>query len=426
MRILVLLAASAAALEYCNQDGECETIRKTSNGSVHLDDGCLGGETISLESLANTGLKELRYMKRHTSPRKAPGASMGAKFRNFRRKVLEMRWDDGSREGVYSGTIDAMGRTSTLSYSGHAFLFLDPDTREVIIKFTMEAGNNLYLVPPHPDDQAALDSADWQEAQEEVAFMRKYEEENGVPWLAYYGREKPHLNMWPADFVGQTHVVSSDAGYHDGPGSLQPGPLALSLQVISHNPQGPRVFLVRELLSDYECDHIVELGAKVIRKSMVGQGGGFTSKTRTSQNGWLRRSASPVLEQVYKRFGDVLGIDHNLLTHGVNAEELQVVRYERSQEYAPHHDFGDDGTPEQRFLTLLLYIQLPDAGGATSFPKAADGRGVQVVPARGDAVLFYNMRNDGNADDLALHAGMPIHAGQKWVCNLWVWDPRRR
>ena len=195
--------------------------------------------------------------------------------------------------------------------------------------------------------------------------------------------------------------------------------------MLSHAPAGPRVFLVREMLSEFECDHIIELGTKVVRKSMVGQGGGFTSKTRTSENGWLRRSASPILENIYKRFGDVLGIDHDLLRSGKNAEELQVVRYDRSQEYAPHHDFGDDGTPQQRFLTLLLYIQLPEEGGATSFPKANDGMGVQVVPARGDAVLFYSMLPDGNADDLALHAGMPVRKGQKWVCNLWVWDPHR-
>ena len=59
-------------------------------------------------------------MRRNTSPRKAPGSPLGAKFRNFRRQVLEMRWDDGSKEGVYSGTIPALGPTSTLSYSGRA------------------------------------------------------------------------------------------------------------------------------------------------------------------------------------------------------------------------------------------------------------------------------------------------------------------
>ena len=255
--------------------------------------------------------------------------------------------------------------------------------------------------------------------------MRDYAKRTGVPWLAFYPRPKPILNMWPAEFLGQTHVVASPHAYTHAEGIAE-GDLALSLQVVSHAPQGPRVFLVREMLSQFECDHIIEMGTKVIRESMVGQGGGFKSKTRTSRNGWLRRSASPTLERIYKRFGDVLGIDHELLSSNKNAEELQVVRYQQTQEYAPHHDFGDDGTPEQRFLTLLLYIQLPDKGGATSFPKAADGRGLQVVPARGDAVLFYSMLPDGNADDLALHAGMPIHEGEKWVCNLWVWDPVRK
>ena len=130
----------------------------------------------------------------------------------------------------------------------------------------------------------------------------------------------------------------------------------------------------------------------------------------------MRRSASPTLERIYKRFGDVLGIDHELLSSNRNAEELQVVRYQQSQEYAPHHDFGRRRHAGAAVLDLLLYIQLPDKGGATSFPKAADGRGLQVVPS-GDAVLFYSRLPDGNADDLALHAGMPIHEGEKWVCN---------
>jgi prolyl 4-hydroxylase len=510
-RLLALLAATraAAALEYCSalNDGQCETLRAHDTGApVFLDTGSLGGET-TLDDLLDTGIKELKYMKTHTSPRKARGASMGAKFRNFRRETLDMRWDDGSKEGVYSGDLAGLGRTSTLSYDGHTFFFM-LGTEEVA-RFRMNSDENVYIIEPLPDDQEVLQSDQYRAALEERAFMKDYAQRTGVPWLAFYPRPKPILNMWPAEFLGgkpasspshddvggffsdfesledvgavaacqreretarsrrcvarhavdaaaamassrdrsgavvviarasprltpsplhntgQTHVVASPHAYTHEEGIAE-GDLALSLQVVSHAPQGPRVFLVREMLSQFECDHIIEMGTKVIRESMVGQGGGFKSKTRTSRNGWLRRSASPTLERIYKRFGDVLGIDHELLSSNKNAEELQVVRYQQSQEYAPHHDFGDDGTPEQRFLTLLLYIQLPDKGGATSFPKAADGRGLQVVPARGDAVLFYSMLPDGNADDLALHAGMPIHEGEKWVCNLWVWDPVRK
>ena len=430
-RLLVgFLAAGVGrcALEYCSAvhgDMPCEDLLAHDTGAPRfLDTGSLGGST-SLEDLMSTGIKELKYMSSSKKSRKASGTSMGAKFRNFHRDTLEMRWDNGTPDGVYSGTIPGLGRTSTNTYDGHSFFFTHPRSGAEVARFRMKAGANLYIIPPADDDEATKRSADYVEALEEAAFMERYEAENGVPWLAFYPRPKPILNMWPAEFLGQTHVVASPYAYHVSDTEKHSGDLALSLQVLSHAPAGPRVFLVREMLSEFECDHIIELGKKVVRQSMVGQGGGFTSKTRTSENGWLKRSASPILENIYKRFGDVLGIDHDLLRSGKNAEELQVVRYERTQEYSPHHDFGDDGTPHQRFLTLLLYIQLPDEGGATSFPKANDGMGVQVVPARGDAVLFYSMLPDGNADDLALHAGMPVRKGQKWVCNLWVWDPKR-
>jgi len=104
---IAMLVARAAALEYCSalNDGQCETLRAHDTGApVFLDTGSLGGET-TLDDLLDTGIKELKYMKAHTSPRKARGASMGAKFRNFRRETLDMRWDDGSKEGVYSGDL---------------------------------------------------------------------------------------------------------------------------------------------------------------------------------------------------------------------------------------------------------------------------------------------------------------------------------
>lgn len=83
------------------------------------------------------------------------------------------------------------------------------------------------------------------------------------------------------------------------------------------------------------------------------------------------------------------------------------------------------GRTEQRFSTMLIYLEIPEEGGGTSFPKAFDGQGIQVKPNRGDAVLFYSMLPDGNGDDMSLHSGMPVTKGRKYVCNLWSWDPKR-
>ena len=106
---------------------------------------------------------------------------------------------------------------------------------------------------------------------------------------------------------------------------------------------------------------------------------------------------------------------------------MQVVHYINGQKYDAHHDWGVSGHPESRIITLLLYLtDMPDAhaGGETAFPKGADGFGFKVQPKKGTAVLFYNLLEDGNGDDLAMHAAQPVMHGEKWLANFWVWDPK--
>lgn len=65
-------------------------------------------------------------------------------------------------------------------------------------------------------------------------------------------------------------------------------------------------------------------------------------------------------------------------------------------------------------------------GRTTSLaPHPSPSRAQQVNPPKGSGLLFYSMLPDGNSDDLSLHAGMPVAKGTKWICNLWVWDPKR-
>jgi prolyl 4-hydroxylase len=137
----------------------------------------------------------------------------------------------------------------------------------------------------------------------------------------------------------------------------------------------------------------------------------------------LTRHTDAVLDTIYRRFADALNVRDEDLEHDVSGENLQVVRYLTGQKYSPHYDFGYTGRPHQRFLTLLLYLEVPEEGGETSFPKAFSGRGLNVRPPKGSGALFYSMLPDGNADDMSLHAGNPVTKGNKWICNLWVWDP---
>jgi len=65
-------------------------------------------------------------------------------------------------------------------------------------------------------------------------------------------------------------------------------------------------------------------------------------------------------------------------------------------------------------------------GGETGFPRwmnSESGKTLKVVPEVGKAVLFYNQLPDGNYDDLSQHEALPVTRGEKWLTNLWVWDP---
>ncbi|CAH6421636.1 Oxoglutarate/iron-dependent dioxygenase, partial [uncultured virus] len=101
------------------------------------------------------------------------------------------------------------------------------------------------------------------------------------------------------------------------------------------------------------------------------------------------------------------------------------VRYEPGQYYKPHHDSCCEDIAKcrefakvggQRKLTVLVYLNDAFEGGSTEFPNL----GFTAKPPPGDAIVFYPLANNTNrCHPLALHGGMPVTSGEKWVANLW-------
>lgn len=110
--------------------------------------------------------------------------------------------------------------------------------------------------------------------------------------------------------------------------------------------------------------------------------------------------------------------------------EVQVAQYSYAQHYLRHYD----GAPSKvaRISSLLLYLQDPEKGGETNFPRAggaASARsscasGLSVRPQAESALLFYNFVPREQAlleeDVESEHAGCAVEAGEKWVANVWV------
>ena len=64
--------------------------------------------------------------------------------------------------------------------------------------------------------------------------------------------------------------------------------------------------------------------------------------------------------------------------------------------------------------TLIIYLNDPDAGGATIFPDI----GLEIAAVRGNAVFFsYERAHPGTG---TLHGGTPVTRGEKWIATRWM------
>ena len=106
-------------------------------------------------------------------------------------------------------------------------------------------------------------------------------------------------------------------------------------------------------------------------------------------------------------------------------ESLTVLHYAPGQQYRPHVD-ALPGVANQRMGTLILYLNEGYGGGETRF----DATGLTVAGRGGDALYFRNLDDNGKADPLSRHAGLPVTHGAKWVATRWIriqrfdaWNP---
>lgn len=98
-----------------------------------------------------------------------------------------------------------------------------------------------------------------------------------------------------------------------------------------------------------------------------------------------------------------------------NGEPLQVLQYVPGDEYRPHMD-ALPAEPNQRVITILVYLSDGYAGGETFFPQT----GLSFRGEVGDALLFRNTTADGRSDPASLHAGLPVTQGTKLIASRWI------
>ncbi|MCF7222612.1 2OG-Fe(II) oxygenase [Marilutibacter chinensis] len=182
----------------------------------------------------------------------------------------------------------------------------------------------------------------------------------------------------------------------------------------------PRVIVFGNVLSHEECDRMIELARSRLSRSAtvdLETGGDIVHEGRTSQGMSFERGGNALCRRIEARIARLLDwpVDHG--------EGLQVLRYGPGAEYKPHYDYFDPDRPGaakilqrggQRVASLVMYLNTPRSGGATTFPEV----GFEAAAVKGNAVFFSYDRP--HPMTLSLHGGAPVTEGEKWVATKWL------
>ncbi|MBB1472421.1 MULTISPECIES: 2OG-Fe(II) oxygenase [unclassified Luteimonas] len=182
----------------------------------------------------------------------------------------------------------------------------------------------------------------------------------------------------------------------------------------------PRVVVFGGVLSGDECDALVALGRERLAPSPVFDpetGADQAHPARTSEGMFFRRGENALCARIEQRLAALVDWP---LEHG---EGLQLLRYGPGAEYRPHYDYFDPATPGahvalarggQRVASIVMYLNTPARGGATTFPDAR----FEVAAVKGNAVFFAYDRPHPMTG--TLHGGAPVVEGEKWVATKWL------
>lgn len=177
----------------------------------------------------------------------------------------------------------------------------------------------------------------------------------------------------------------------------------------------PLIAILGNVLSDEECDELIRLSKDRMRRSKIGNSREL-DELRTSSSMFFQDGENELVTRIEKRVSQIMNIPYE---HG---EGLQILNYQIGQEYKEHYDyFASASRPvsNPRISTLVMYLNNVEEGGETYFPKL----NFSVSPQKGMAVYFEYFYDNQTLNELTLHGGAPVIAGDKWAATQWM---RRR
>lgn len=162
-----------------------------------------------------------------------------------------------------------------------------------------------------------------------------------------------------------------------------------------------------------ECDYLIKAAEAYLQPSMVVDPETrrlIPHPVRTSDGSMFGVHTEDLMVNAINR--RIAALSGTAIEQG---EPLQVLRYRAGGEYRAHTD-ALPGESNQRIVTVLVYLTDDYEGGETSFLRT----GLSFKGRKGDALMFRNVTEDGERDQMALHAGLPVTRGVKTIASRWI------
>ena len=275
------------------------------------------------------------------------------------------------------------------------------------------------------------------EAQKSVAWVKHYFGEDFNPEVSKINLDiktyqrylknalkntpsKPKLEMSSENTSRAPEVFTPSADFNFG--SYFPNALVsrdLGLHKITAYCQSPRLLHVLNVLTDAECDELIAQSRPNLKRSTVVSDDKNVLDSRTSYGTHFSKKSTELVRRIEMRLANLFGYPEE------NGEAIQVLNYAKGAQYKPHFDYFDEakesgrnsiGKAGNRVATIIMYLNEPELGGATGFPKA----NLQILPIKGSVVYFDYFSNDGELDKMSLHSGTPVLEGEKWIATKWI------
>jgi prolyl 4-hydroxylase len=187
----------------------------------------------------------------------------------------------------------------------------------------------------------------------------------------------------------------------------------------------PRIGVLEAFIPAEICTWIIGRAAQRLQRTRVNDPQNGASRTlnyrSNSGTGFSIVDTDVILELVHARIAAAAEVPAN------RQEPSNVLHYAAGEEYRPHFDFINPAAPQfqrelvslgQRTTTLLIYLNDDFQGGETDFPRL----NWRFKGAIGDALLFWNVDDEGKPELHSLHAGLAPTRGEKWILSKWMRD----